>query len=100
MATVKNKVFCDTVYEELSGIKKRLIDLKMRSGQEGGEKEIADLFDRHLAELVDAIDWKIQILSHSCPYDWAGSSAYENPVEVQPSEKSTEKEFSPGYLGG
>jgi hypothetical protein len=58
------------------------------------------MFGRHLSELADQIDWKLQILAHSCPVDWKGSADYEEIAEVSTLEKSGDVEFSPGYVGG
>jgi hypothetical protein len=105
MATVMNvkesKEFCDEAYTELSDIRNKILELRDRSvgkaparGVEGG------LFSRHLADLANEIEWKLQILAHSCPYDWEGSKNYEDIAEVSSEEKSKEQGFSPGYLGG
>lgn len=105
MTTVINakesKEFCDEAYTELSGIRKKILELRDRSvgkaperGAEGG------LFSRHLTELANEIDWKLQILAHSCPYDWKGSKNYEDIAKISSEEKSKDQEFSPGYLGG
>lgn len=100
MATVKDvkgiKGFCDDVYTELAGMKKRLSDLRDSADKNGGKNDVIVRYGRHLAELIDEIDWKIQILAHVCPYEWKGSREFENDVRVNP----TENEFSPGYLGG
>ena len=96
---VKNtKEFCDMAYTELDGMKKKMVLMREHiSKSYGADSYISNMYDRHLAELVDAIDWKLQILSHSCPYDWKGSADFENAVQVEDSEKP---EFSPGYMGG
>ena len=105
MASVMNvkesKVFCDEVYTELLDMKERILDLKVRSiakspgiGIEGG------MFGRQLSELADQIDWKLQILSHSCSVDWKGAELYEEIAEVSSREKSEDLDFSPGYVGG
>jgi hypothetical protein len=103
MATVKDvkKGFCDDVYTELSGMKGRLLAMRDNIARAyGADTNIFGLFERHLCELVDQIDWKLQILSHACPYDWKGSSEYEeNTVSVGPVEKQA-SDFSGGYLGG
>ncbi len=57
-------------------------------------------FGRHLSELADQIEWKLQILSHSCPVDWKGSAEYAEIAEVNTMEKSVDLDFSPGYVGG
>jgi hypothetical protein len=105
MATAKEvkKGICDGVYTELAGVKEQLLAIRGKLGSNFGKDTATfGLFDRHLGELVDQIDWKIQILSHACPYDWKGSSASEyeeNTVSVGPPDKSA-IDFSGGYLGG
>lgn len=101
MNVKESKGFCDEVYTRLTDMKKQLIELRDRSvakspgiGIEGG------MFGRHLGELADQIDWKLQILSHSCTIDWKGSAEYEEIAEVNTMVKSADAEFSPGYLGG
>jgi hypothetical protein len=104
MASVMNvkesKGFCDEVYTQLADMKKRIIALKDQSvarspgkGLEGG------MFGRHLCELADQIDWKLQILSHSCPVDWNGSVDYAEEAQVSTTEKSRDLEFTPGDAG-
>jgi hypothetical protein len=103
MATVKDikKSFCDDVYTELSVMKTRIDD--MRDNLElayGVKNDLFVMFDRHLRELSEQIEWKLQILSHTCPYDWKGSVEYvENTTSVGPVDKKND-DFSPGYLGG
>ncbi len=103
MTTVKDikKGYCDDVYAELSSMKERLLAMRDDLARTyGAETNIFGLFERHLCELADQIDWKLQILSHACPYDWKGSAGYEeNTVSVGPAEK-TAIDFSGGYLGG
>ncbi len=103
MATVQEKKnnFCDEVYSELDGMKKKLLamrdDLARTYRSEG---ETFGLYERHLCELVEQIDWKLQILSHACSYDWKGSTEYaENIVSVGPAEISP-IDFAGGYIGG
>jgi len=94
-----SKGFCDQVFTELSGMKERIAG--MRNDSRGSDNEVVEMFDRHLAELVDEIEWKIQILAHSCPYDWKGSLEFENDVQVNEVERAPDSDrFSAGYLGG
>ena len=105
MATIKNKKkdLCNDVFSELSGIKEKLVVMRKDIARTyGGETKVFGLFDRHLRELVDQVDWKLQIMSHACPYDWTGSAEAEyeeNTVSVGPIDK-TLADFSGGYLGG
>ncbi len=103
MASVMNvkesKGFCDEVYAQLTDMKEKIIGLQKRSAAESHGKDIeGGLFSRHLCELADQIDWKLQILSHSCPVDWKGAADYEETAQVNTTEKS--EDFSPGYVGG
>lgn len=95
-----SKGFCDEVFTELSGMKKKIMELRDHSYNQAAKNEVIGIFERHLCELADEIDWKLQILSHSCPFDWKGSAEFENAVQVNAAEKLTDTEFSPGYLGG
>jgi hypothetical protein len=105
MATVKEidvKIFCDTVYTELSGMKKRIDQMRADLARIYGEKTaLFEKFDRHLGELGGQIEWKLEILSHACPYDWKGSVEFaENVVSVPQSETAMGPDFSGGYVGG
>jgi hypothetical protein len=97
------KSFCDEVYTELAGMRMKIItmsdDLSMAYGD---ESKPLDTFKRHLEELAGQIEWKLQILSHACPYDWKGSKeAVETTVSVrQPETKEEGPDFSGGYVGG
>src|SRR5512143_472664 len=92
MATVKEiniKGFCDVAYTELSGMKKRILDMRDDLARTYGvETNVFGMYERHLRELADQIEWKLQILSHACPFDWKGSTEYnDNIVSVGPAEK-------------
>jgi hypothetical protein len=105
MASVMNvkesKGFCDEVYTTLADMKKKILELKDRSvAKSPGEDIEGGMFGRHLSELADQIDWKLQILSHSCPVDWKGSEDYEETAQVDTIAKFGDVEFSPGYVGG
>jgi hypothetical protein len=96
------KSFCDEVYTELAGMRMKIImmsdDLSMAYGD---DSQPLNMFKRHLSELADQIEWKLQILSHACPYDWKGSKeAVESIVSVRQSETVEGPDFSGGYVGG
>jgi len=105
MATVMDKKggypLCDEVYSELSGMKEGIMRLINRTEGMGPVREGGGNFSRHLKEIADEIDWKLQILAHSCSYDWTGSVDFEGAVQVKEVEQRlTERDFSPGYVGG
>jgi hypothetical protein len=106
MASVLNikesQGFCDEVYAHLTEMKKKILKLKDRSI---AGKPVSDIdggkFVRHLTELADAIDWKLQILSHSCSYNWRGASDYEGDAQVNEMGRAPDSDkFSGGYIGG
>ncbi len=104
MSTIKDpkatKGICNQIYGELHDMHERLQHLKETAGKSESEVAVLGRFRSHLDELIQALDWKIQVLSHSCSYDWQGSAEFEDNVQVSEKEKSPDKEFSPGYMGG
>ncbi len=105
MATVTDvkgvKAFCDEVYTELTGMKRTLMELQNKTKTIGSEGDVIETFRRHLCEMADEIDWKLQILAHSCPYNWEGSADFEETVQVSAADRAADSdEFSAGYLGG
>ena len=102
---IKNKdvkSFCDEVYTELEGMKMKIVAMNEElSMAYGDDSEPNHMFKRHLGELADQIEWKLQILSHACPYDWKGSKGdVENTVSVRQQETVEGPDFSGGYVGG
>ena len=103
MGTVKDikNNYCDDVYTGLSAAKNVIVEMRNNLvSTYDTESEMYKKYARHLCELVDQIDWKLQILSHSCPYDWKGSNEYEEGVSVGPTGTAAMPEFSGGYVGG
>lgn len=104
MASVMNvkesKVFCDEVYAQLSDMREKIIKLRDRSVAAHPGKEVeGGMFGRHLGELADQIEWKLQILSHSCTIDWKGSEDYAEVAQVKATEKLEDIQISPGDAG-
>jgi hypothetical protein len=99
MNTKESEVFCNDVFTQLSDIKKKIVALEKSSNAGGMLNDIdGGKFVRQLAELAEQIDWRLQILAHSCSHTWTGSSDYEGAEVDATSAKDVE--FSPGYLGG
>ncbi len=98
----KTKGYCDEVFTQLSGMQKKILEMKDNLARTYGTEKsgLFETFERHLSEIADHIEWKLQILSHACPYDWKGSVDAENIVSVGPAEKFPEIDFSGGYVGG
>jgi len=104
MGTVKDirSGYCDEVYTTLADMKDRIIELQdSLACTYGAQDDVFKKYDRHLSDLADQIEWKLQILSHACSYDWKGSDDFEeNTVSVGPEGTAADTEFSGGYLGG
>jgi hypothetical protein len=105
MATVKNiKVnsFCDTVTRELSEMKEGIYIIREEAKKAYGVgSEEYKRYDVHLCELADMIDWKLQLLMKSCPFDWKGGGKdIESDVQVESLGKFPDIDFSGGYVGG
>lgn len=94
--------FCDEVYTELAGMRMKLMTMNDELSANYGDETVPyTTFKRHLAELADQIEWKLQILSHACPYEWKGSQEkVESVVSVRQPEPAIGPDFSGGYVGG
>jgi len=107
MATAKilnEKGYLLEVYRELKGIKEKIYALR---------KDLAETYcssgpvftahDRHLLELEEYIDWKLQILEKGTSFDWkaAGEMDIESDVSVRAHGGiPSGPDFSGGYVGG
>lgn len=98
----ESKIFCDEVFTQLTSMREKVIELKTRSSVGGPVTDIdGGKFVRHLTELADLIEWKLQILSHSCAFDWKGAAEYEADAQVNGMSKAPDSDtFSGGYVGG
>ena len=105
MATKHLKIndYCDCLFSELSSMKESLeafltqIDL-----MDGKQKSVLRSHIKHLNELIQTIDWKLEIFSKECPVDWSKfGKESESSTSVPFSESMKEQDFpSGGYAGG
>ncbi|MEE9523681.1 MAG: hypothetical protein V3V59_02905 [Thermodesulfovibrionales bacterium] len=97
------KGYCDSLFAELSDMKTR-IDCFVDNIKyvEGFNSTVKDTHKRHLKELIEAIDWKLEILTKVCPYEWKGlSEDFESTVSVEIGEDTPGQDpVSGGYIGG
>jgi len=105
MASLKNAEFrnyCDTVYSELSNMKARLLGfVRDIEHMEGPEKELLKSHISHFQDIIRTIDWKMEILTRACPFEWVGYSGVERTASVLLDEElSREQNVSGGYGGG
>jgi hypothetical protein len=107
MATAKEmetqkKEYCDEVLGELAYMIQNIKDLREQGALAyGRESEVFREHDRHLGDLEEYIDWKLQILTTACPFEWSGlGEGVESIVSVRQPENSVAADVSGGYLGG
>jgi hypothetical protein len=105
MATVRSigfQSYCDTMYRELSEMRFKLIGfVKDIERMKGPEKELVKSHVAHFVDLIKAIDWKLEILTKVCPFEWAGYKEAERTASVRMDEEFTEKlPIGAGNFGG
>lgn len=90
------------VFTELEAVKGRVLALRRDLAEVTvGKGTIFAAHDRHLLELAEYIDWKLQVLEKGTPFDWkAAGTIVESDVSVRAPEKTAGPDFSGGYLGG
>ncbi len=99
---ITEKEYLKEVFSELEAVKGRVLalrkDLAMVSVGKGTNLMA---HDRHLLELAEYIDWKLQVLEKGTGFDWkAAGTIVESDVSVRAPEKSAGPDISGGYLGG
>ncbi len=95
--------YCDVIFDELSDMKSRVLGLvRDIELMQGHEKDMVASHVRHLKDIANTIDWKLEILTKVCPTDWMKYAAGAESVSVRALEKSElDKDFtSPGDFGG
>ncbi len=105
MATVKNiKIngYCDELSGKLMSIKESIHLLREDAKKAYGEdSESSNIYERHLSELSDMVEWKLQLLMKACPFEWKGTDReFDRVASVASSEEIAKSEFSGGYMGG
>lgn len=103
MASVKNIEFsnyCDSVYHELTGMKSKLLGFVDEIARmKGPERDMVNSHIAHFNDIVKTIDWKLEILTRSCPYEWSGYPGVERAGSVQVDEELSREPVA-GYPGG
>lgn len=102
---LKEKTYFEDVYKELEGIKMRIFILREElSRTYGKDSPMLLAHDRHLVEMAEYVDWKLQVLEKGTSFDWKTAKGnkkdIQSDVSVQPPENITGPDFSGGYLGG
>lgn len=99
---INEKDYLVEVFRELEAVKKKILALREDlAAAYGGEGKRFVEHDRHLLEMAEYIEWKLQVLEKGTPFDWKTSGrGVESDVSVRLPEKATGPDFSGGYLGG
>ena len=102
---MKEKIYFEEVYKVLEGLKMKIYVLREELAKTYGQDSRELLTqDRHLIELAEYIDWKLQVLEKGSAFDWKTAKGskpeVETDVSVQPPDNFTRPDISSGYLGG
>jgi hypothetical protein len=101
---MKEKAYFEDVEKELEGIKMRIYVLREELARTyGKDSPVLIAQDRHLVELAEYVDWKLQVLEKGSSFDWKTAKGnrkdIQSDVSVEP-PVITGPEFSGGYIGG
>lgn len=102
---IKERVYFEEVYNVLEGFKKRLYLLREALARTYGKDSRMFLdHDRHLREMAEHIEWKIQVLEKGTSFDWktirGNRDKIESAVSVLPPEAAAGSDISGGNVGG
>ena len=99
---LKEKAYFEVVYKELEGIKMRVYVLREELARTfGKDSPMLLAHDRHLIEMVEYIDWKLQVLEKGTSFDWKTAKGRRQDIQSEVSVRTPEgPEISGGYLGG
>jgi hypothetical protein len=94
--------YCDRMYSELIGMKAKLRGFVTEiENMKGPEKELLASHVAHFQDIIKTIDWKLEILTRVCPFEWTGDVGVEKTASVRVDEElSREQRVSGGYGGG
>ena len=99
---LKEKAYFEDVYKELESIKMRLYVLREELARTyGKDSPMLIAHDRHLIEMAEYIDWKLQVLERGTSFDWKTAKGSRQDIQSNVSVQTPEgPEISGGYLGG
>src|SRR3990172_11978758 len=95
---IKEKTYFEEVYKVLEGIKMRLYVLREELAKTyGKDSRILLDHDRHLLEMAEYIDWKIQVLEKGTSFDWKTAKGNKESVESDVSVMAPEIRTGPDF---
>jgi len=104
MASLKSREFrgyCDEMYKELSDMKSKLDGfVRVIEHMRGPEGDVLKPHISHFQDIARTIDWKLEILTKVCPFEWNGYANVEKTASVRVEEQPEKESIGAGYLGG
>lgn len=102
---IKEKEYFEDIFKELEGIKMKLYMLREELARTyGKDSPMLVAHDRHLVELAEYVDWKLQILEKGTAFDWKNAAGSRKDIRSEVSVRAPEDfsgpQISSGYLGG
>jgi hypothetical protein len=99
---LKEKAYFEDLYKELENMKLRLYVLREELARTyGTDNPMLLAHDRHLIEMAEYIDWKLQVLEKGTAFDWKTAKGIRQDIQSDVSVQQSEgPEISGGYLGG
>lgn len=99
---LKEKAYFEVVYKELEGMKMKIYVLREELARTYGiDSPMLLAHDRHLIEMAEYIDWKLQVLEKGTSFDWKAAKGSRPDIQGDVSVRAPEgPEISSGYLGG
>ncbi|MGO9014215.1 MAG: hypothetical protein ACLQF0_04470 [Dissulfurispiraceae bacterium] len=93
--------YCDVVYDELTDMKTRLTSLiNSIDLMQGSQKEIVASHVRHLRDIENTIDWKLEIITKVCPNIWSRLGGDSGSILDMRAEKIGNEFVAEGDFGG
>ncbi len=98
---VKEKAYFEDVYEALESIKMKIYLLREELSRTYGKDSLVLLaHDRHLVELVEYVDWKLQVLEKGTSFDWKTAKGSRKEIQSDISVQSFDNIMVPDISGG
>ena len=101
---MKEKAYFEDVDKALESIKMRISMLREELATTyGKDSPVLISQDRHLVELAEYVDWKLQVLEKGSGFDWKTSKASGKNIESDVSVPMTGvpgPDIAGGYIGG
>ncbi len=103
MATLKDREFgsyCNRMYDELSQMRAKVLGFVSEiERMKGPDREILKTHVSHFEDIAKMIEWKLEILTRVCPFEWTGYGDVERTASVRLDEELLRK-FPSGVGAG